>query len=70
MSKKLLFRLESLWQNELVKKGPVRASFGRAIWKFVRTRVLISSLTFLMSCLMGFISPVSSKVIVTEKPVT
>ncbi|KAK6629679.1 hypothetical protein RUM43_003497 [Polyplax serrata] len=50
-------RLESIWERELTEQGPAKASFGRAIWRFVRTRVLINSVTFSISCIMGFLSP-------------
>ncbi|XP_066994509.2 ATP-binding cassette sub-family C member 5 isoform X2 [Anabrus simplex] len=50
-------RLELLWQEEVARKGMKDASFGSAVWKFVRTRMIISSMIFSLSLVMGFISP-------------
>nr|CAD7589367.1 unnamed protein product [Timema genevievae] len=50
-------RLELLWQKEITEKGRKEASFGRVVWKFVRTRVLFSCLVFCVSQALGFISP-------------
>ncbi|XP_063238702.1 ATP-binding cassette sub-family C member 5-like isoform X1 [Bacillus rossius redtenbacheri] len=50
-------RLELLWQKEVTQKGRKDASFGRVVWRFVRTRVLISSLLFSLSLAIGFVSP-------------
>lgn len=48
-------RLELLWQEEVSRKGPKRASFGSVVWRFVRTRILVSSIVFSFSLAMGFI---------------
>ncbi|XP_069692470.1 ATP-binding cassette sub-family C member 5-like isoform X3 [Periplaneta americana] len=50
-------RLELLWQEEVRRNGPRRASFGAAVWRFIRTRVIMSSIVFSLSLAMGFISP-------------
>nr|CAD7428537.1 unnamed protein product [Timema monikensis] len=50
-------RLELLWQKEITEKGRKEASFGRVVWKFVRTRVLFSCFVFCVSQALGFISP-------------
>ncbi|CAL7952042.1 unnamed protein product [Xylocopa violacea] len=49
-------RLETLWQEELGKRGPLLASFHSVAWRFVRTRICIA--WFLLSCstICGFIS--------------
>ncbi|XP_026672772.1 sodium leak channel non-selective protein [Ceratina calcarata] len=49
-------RLDVLWQQELNDRGPDSASFSRAVWRFVRTRVYIAG--FLLSCstLCGFVT--------------
>ncbi|XP_023713114.1 multidrug resistance-associated protein 5 isoform X5 [Cryptotermes secundus] len=49
-------RLELLWQEEVSHKGPKRASFGSAVWRFIRTRVIVSSIVFLLSLALGFVS--------------
>ncbi|GFG38298.1 hypothetical protein Cfor_11595 [Coptotermes formosanus] len=48
-------RLELLWQEEVSRKGPKRASFGSVVWRFVRTRIIVSSIVFSFSLAMGFI---------------
>ncbi|XP_021928372.1 multidrug resistance-associated protein 5-like isoform X2 [Zootermopsis nevadensis] len=50
-------RLELLWQEEVSCKGPRRASFGSVVWRFMRTRIIMSSFVFSCSVAMGFISP-------------
>ncbi|PSN45519.1 hypothetical protein C0J52_13173 [Blattella germanica] len=50
-------RLELLWQKEVSAKGPRRASFGAVVWRFIRTRIIMSSLVFGLSLIVGFISP-------------
>ncbi|XP_046820513.1 ATP-binding cassette sub-family C member 5-like isoform X7 [Vespa crabro] len=52
-----LQRLENLWQEELHRNGPNNASFCMAVWKFVRTRVFVSSIFLSCSVIFGFISP-------------
>lgn len=49
-------RLELLWQEEVRRKGPKRASFGSVVWRFVRTRTIVSSIVFSFSLALGFIS--------------
>jgi hypothetical protein len=53
------FRIEKLWLEELSNKGPEKASFARVIFKAIRTRVLISALTIILSVTLSFAAPVS-----------
>ena len=55
----VFFRVEKLWLEELSNKGPEKASFARVIFKAVRTRVLISALTIILSVTFSFAAPVS-----------
>jgi len=48
-------RLELLWQEEVSRKGPKRASFGSVVWRFIRTRTIVSSIVFSFSLALGFI---------------
>lgn len=50
-------RLEKLWQEELGKHGPSGASFSRAVWRFIRTRVVADCVVFTTSCILGFLTP-------------
>jgi len=50
-----LCRLELLWQEEVSRKGPKRASFGSVVWRFVRTRIIVSSIVYSLSLALGFI---------------
>lgn len=54
------FRLEMLWQEELRNKGPSSASFSHAVWRFVRTRIIADCLVFSVTCILGFLTPVSN----------
>lgn len=48
-----------LWQEELRNKGPSSASFSNAVWRFVRTRIIADCLVFAVTCILGFLTPVS-----------
>ncbi|XP_046735959.1 ATP-binding cassette sub-family C member 5-like [Diprion similis] len=47
-------RLELLWNQELTKMGPEKASLGRVAWRFCRTRILFFSIVFTASLICGF----------------
>ncbi|XP_075225195.1 ATP-binding cassette sub-family C member 5-like isoform X10 [Lycorma delicatula] len=49
-------RLEKLWNDEVSVKGQRDASFGKVVWRFIRTRVLLSCLVFSLNLITGFIS--------------
>lgn len=49
-------RMEALWQEELIKEGPQSASLSFASWRFIKTRVIISSIILSLSIILGFIS--------------
>ncbi|XP_076753800.1 ATP-binding cassette sub-family C member 5-like isoform X3 [Xylocopa sonorina] len=49
-------RLETLWQEELDKHGPLLASFPSVAWRFVRTRICIAWFFLSCSTICGFIS--------------
>lgn len=48
-------RLEALWQEELAKKGPEKASLLRVTWKFMRTRFIFTSLLLIFINLFVFV---------------
>lgn len=47
------------WQEEITNHGPSGASFYRAVWRFTRTRIIADCLIFTVSCILGFLTPVS-----------
>ena len=49
-------RLARLWKQEVEKKGLRNASLHQVIWKFVRTRILISTLCFFLFGVAIFLS--------------
>lgn len=49
-------RLEVLWQEEMARKGPRGASLRAVVWRFMRTRVLVSTSIFALNIVTGFIS--------------
>nr|XP_014277440.1 multidrug resistance-associated protein 5-like isoform X2 [Halyomorpha halys] len=49
-------RLETLWQDELMRKGPQSASLNCATWRFMRTRAIVSSVLIMLCVILGFIS--------------
>ena len=51
-------RLEYLWKEELRLHGTKKASLKRAVWKFIRTRVIIHVFMYLFSLSCGFIGTV------------
>lgn len=54
-----MYRLEVLWQEEMARKGPRGASLRSVVWRFMRTRVLVSTAIFALNIVTGFISVVS-----------
>ncbi|KAG8324227.1 Multidrug resistance-associated protein 5 [Homalodisca vitripennis] len=53
-------RLEVMWQKEMAEKGPKAASLKRVVWRFVRTRALLSVCVLSLNIVTSFISVVSS----------
>ncbi|XP_075908476.1 ATP-binding cassette sub-family C member 5 isoform X2 [Petromyzon marinus] len=50
-------RLERLWQQELKECGREGASLSRVMWRFCRTRLVISILCLMITMLAGFCGP-------------
>ncbi|XP_057338415.1 ATP-binding cassette sub-family C member 5-like isoform X4 [Microplitis mediator] len=50
-------RLEALWNDEVMRNSLTGASFSRAAWKFIRTRIFMASLMFGSSAILGFLGP-------------
>ncbi|RXM29291.1 Multidrug resistance-associated protein 5 [Acipenser ruthenus] len=50
-------RLARLWQSELRDCGEEDASLRRVVWKFCRTRILISIVSLMITQLAGFTGP-------------
>ncbi|KAK0181941.1 hypothetical protein PV327_000119 [Microctonus hyperodae] len=50
-------RLEALWNEEVMRHSLAGASFSRAAWKFIRTRIFISAIIFGCSVILGFLGP-------------
>ncbi|KAM4694748.1 ATP-binding cassette sub-family C member 5 isoform 4-T5 [Discoglossus pictus] len=50
-------RLERLWLDELAERGAVESSLLSVVWKFCRTRLIISILCLMLTQLAGFIGP-------------
>ncbi|KAK3908119.1 Multidrug resistance-associated protein 5 [Frankliniella fusca] len=50
-------RLEMLWQEEIRNFGPSGASLSRAVWRFVKTRIIVDWLIFTISSVLGFLTP-------------
>ena len=57
--KSFTYRLQRLWLEELHKKGPEKASFGRVIIRAIRTRLFLGGITFVLSVTFSFFAPVS-----------
>ena len=56
-------RLQRMWECEIdqAKSSGKRPSLAKCVWKFCRTRILISSLLFLIAACFQFIAPVRTK---------
>lgn len=52
-------RLQILWDEEVERVGPEKASLGRVVWKFQRTRVLMDVVANILCIIMAAIGPVS-----------
>ncbi|XP_072264457.1 ATP-binding cassette sub-family C member 5 [Pyxicephalus adspersus] len=50
-------RLEKLWLEELKESGAEEASLRSVVWKFCRTRLIISIMCLMLTQLAGFIGP-------------
>ncbi|KAK0163812.1 hypothetical protein PV328_002505 [Microctonus aethiopoides] len=50
-------RLEALWNEEVMRHSLAGASFSRAAWKFIRTRIFIAAIIFGCSVVLGFLGP-------------
>lgn len=53
-------RLEKLWCEEVKERGGEEASVRSIVWRFCRTRLIISIMCLMLTQLAGFIGPVSS----------
>ncbi|XP_015127740.1 multidrug resistance-associated protein 9 [Diachasma alloeum] len=51
-------RIDSLWHNDIVKRGQSGASVPSIAWQFVKTRVLVSSLIHLLGMIIALCSPI------------
>lgn len=52
-------RFQILWDEEIKRVGPERASLGRVVWKFQRTRVLMDVVANILCIVMAALGPVS-----------
>lgn len=50
-------RLEILWKEELGRRGSDGASFTLVVWRFARTRIILSCFLYGCSVIFGFLSP-------------
>ncbi|XP_053314480.1 ATP-binding cassette sub-family C member 5 [Spea bombifrons] len=50
-------RLEKLWLAELTERGADESSLRSVVWKFCRTRLIISIMCLMLTQLAGFIGP-------------
>ncbi|XP_067103327.1 ATP-binding cassette sub-family C member 5 isoform X1 [Osmerus mordax] len=50
-------RLESLWHDELKRKGKDGASLTLAFWRFCQTRMLVAIFSLLLTMVAGFVGP-------------
>uniref|UniRef100_A0AAQ5YG79 ATP-binding cassette, sub-family C (CFTR/MRP), member 12 n=1 Tax=Amphiprion ocellaris TaxID=80972 RepID=A0AAQ5YG79_AMPOC len=51
--------LQRMWEEEVAKKGPEKASLVRAVLRFQRTRLIISVLVGILAMVAVFLGPVS-----------
>ncbi|XP_070356670.1 ATP-binding cassette sub-family C member 12 isoform X4 [Equus asinus] len=51
-------RFRILWEEEVERMGPEKASLGRVFWKFQRTRVLMDIVANILCIIMAAIGPV------------
>ncbi|XP_071756494.1 ATP-binding cassette sub-family C member 5 isoform X2 [Centroberyx gerrardi] len=50
-------RLESLWHDELKRRGREGASLTRVFWRFCQTRMLVAIFAILLTMVAGFVGP-------------
>lgn len=50
-------RLETLWLDELKRRGREGASLTRVFWRFCRTRMLVAIFSLLITMVAGFVGP-------------
>ncbi|CAM1291421.1 ABCC5 (predicted) [Pycnogonum litorale] len=50
-------RLNSLWQDEVSKKGPEGASLNKVLFRFLRTRIIVQCLLFTVVITLGILAP-------------
>ncbi|KAK3604649.1 hypothetical protein CHS0354_007192 [Potamilus streckersoni] len=50
-------RLEKIWKEELARKGPEKGRFFWAVFRFVRTRIVVSVFLMILSLTFGFAAP-------------
>ncbi|XP_036922273.1 ATP-binding cassette sub-family C member 12 [Sturnira hondurensis] len=50
-------RFRILWDEEVEREGPERASLGRVVWKFQRTRVLMDIVANILCIVMAAVGP-------------
>ncbi|WAR28249.1 MRP5-like protein [Mya arenaria] len=50
-------RLDKLWREELTVKGPTKASFVRTVMRFMRTRLIVATVTLLICVAFQFSTP-------------
>ncbi|XP_018009506.1 ATP-binding cassette sub-family C member 5, partial [Hyalella azteca] len=50
-------RLERLWDEEVGRVGSAKASLQRVAWRFIRTRVYLGLMLFVVSLVLGFAGP-------------
>ena len=58
-------RFQRIWEEELkeaksCKNGPRQPSLAKCVWKFARTRLILSSIFIMLSIVLQFIAPVRS----------
>ncbi|XP_063772648.1 ATP-binding cassette sub-family C member 5 isoform X2 [Pseudophryne corroboree] len=50
-------RLEKLWSEEVIERGADESSLHSVVWRFCRTRLIISIMCLMLTQLAGFIGP-------------
>ncbi|XP_036934103.1 multidrug resistance-associated protein 5 isoform X3 [Acanthopagrus latus] len=50
-------RLESLWHDELKRRGREGASLSKVFWRFCQTRMLVAIFSLLITMVAGFVGP-------------
>lgn len=57
-----------LWDKEVARAGPEKASLGRVVWQFQRTRVLMDTVVNILCVVMAAIGPVSGALCLVPGP--